>query len=76
MAFPDSVILAVWRRSEGKCECTRTSCGHGGRCSKALTKHNWHAHHKTAEAAGGEDTLSNCEALCVPCHQNTGTYGG
>jgi 5-methylcytosine-specific restriction endonuclease McrA len=76
MAFPQSVIDDVWRRSGGRCECTRKSCGHIGRCNKPLTANNWDAHHKTAVSAGGDDTLSNCEALCLPCHKNTGTYGG
>lgn len=76
MAFPQSVIDQAWKRSGGKCECTRSSCKHIGRCNKVLTAHNWHAHHKTSVAAGGADTLSNCEALCVPCHENTRSYGG
>lgn len=76
MAFPDSVIEQVIARSGGKCECTRTSCGHTGQCSKQLIGSDWHAHHKLAVVSGGQDTLSNCEALCIPCHQNTGSYGG
>ncbi len=76
MAFPQSVIDAVWRRSGGKCECTRKLCGHTGRCYKDLTAYNWNAHHITAVSLGGDDTLSNCEALCLPCHKNTGSYGG
>jgi len=76
MAFPQSVIDDAWRRAGGKCECTRSSCGHTGRCNKALTAHNWHAHHKTAVEKGGSDTLSNCEALCISCHKNTQSYGG
>ena len=32
-------------------------------------------HHKTAQSAGGYDTLSNCEFLCEECHKNTGSYG-
>jgi len=31
-----------------------------------VTAGRWHAHHKTAEASGGSDSLSNCEALCIP----------
>lgn len=76
MAFPQSVIEQAWKRAGGKCECTRISCGHIGRCSEPLTANNWHAHHRTAVASGGGDTLSNCEALCVRCHENTGSYGG
>lgn len=40
-----------------------------------LVPGQWHAHHRIAEAAGGDDTLSNCEVLCIPCHQKTATYG-
>ena len=74
MAFSRDTKDAAWRRAGGKCECTRTTCRHTGRCNAKLDK--WHAHHKTAVSSSGSDALSNCEALCVPCHQNTGTYGG
>ena len=30
--------------------------------------HLWEAHHKDAQAHGGEHDLSNLETLCVPCH--------
>jgi len=82
MAFPDSVVVAAWKRSGGCCECTRTTHGHAGRCGVRLVwgargsdKHpgGWEAHHVTA---GGPDTLSNCEILCIPCHKKTETYGG
>jgi 5-methylcytosine-specific restriction endonuclease McrA len=73
MAFPQSVTDAAWRRSGGKCECTRAGCKHTGRCNTTLTK--WHAHHVVSQNAGGADTLANCEALCVPCHENTASYG-
>jgi 5-methylcytosine-specific restriction endonuclease McrA len=43
-------------------------------CPAKLTG-NWHAHHVTAVASGGSDALSNCEALCIPCHESTQTYG-
>ncbi len=75
MAFPQEVIDAAWRRAGGKCECTRTGCVHNGRCNKALRAGAWHAHHRTAQAADGPDTLSNCECLCVDCHENTASYG-
>ena len=66
MAFPESVTAQAWRHAGGTCECTRMSCSHIGRCSEPLAAGKWHAHHKTAVASGGEDTLSNCEALCIP----------
>jgi len=75
MAFSQQVKDDAWNRAGGKCECTRKNCPeHTGRCNAKLDK--WHAHHITAEAAGGPDTLSNCEALCVPCHELTQTFGG
>ena len=76
MAFPQSVIDALWRRCGGQCECRRIICGHTGRCNRRLTAHNWHAHHVVSVDAGGADTLSNAEALCVPCHQKTQSFGG
>lgn len=32
-------------------------------------------HHKVAQSSDGDDTLSNCEFLCIDCHKNTGSYG-
>lgn len=75
MAFSQETKDAAWRRAGGKCECTRITCSHhAGRCNAGLSK--WHAHHRTAVTSGGSDELSNCEALCITCHQNTGSYGG
>ena len=75
MAFSQQVKDDAWRRAGGKCECTRSTCRHHtGRCNAALNK--WHAHHKVSQNAGGADTLNNCEALCVQCHENTRSYGG
>ena len=74
MAFSQDVKDAAYRRAGGKCECGMSACGHRGRCNKPLGN-NWHAHHKTSSAAGGPDTLSNCIAMCVPCHERTRTYG-
>ena len=85
MAFSSSVIEAAWQRAGGRCECRRTYCGHSYlRCYKPLDWYargndyapgGWEAHHKTAVASGGDDTLSNCEILCISCHKNTYTYG-
>jgi hypothetical protein len=82
MAFSDDTKDQAYRRAGGKCECTRQHGGvnaphHGGRCGTALGRNgNWHAHHKTARSAGGSDNPSNCEVLCIDCHQLTRTYGG
>jgi len=84
MPFSEAVKHQAFIRSGGQCECTRSHSGvvfpphHGGRCPTTFTEHGggWEAHHIVAESAGGADTLSNCEILCIPCHQLTGTYGG
>jgi 5-methylcytosine-specific restriction endonuclease McrA len=83
--FPDEVVIAALNRAGGRCECQRTNrdclyrhsyfrCGEIG-----LTLDNrgtrWQAHHKTSVDAGGDDTLSNCEILCLNCHQATRTFG-
>ena len=85
MAFSQDTVNAAWKRAGGKCECTRSSHGHSARCNKTLSYENrgrdgawgaWEAHHKTADASGGNDSLSNCEILCMECHKGTGSYGG
>lgn len=85
MAFSSAVIAAAWQRAGGRCECGRSTCGHGrSRCNRVLDWYargndylpgGWKAHHKVAVASGGSDTLSNCEILCISCHKNTRTYG-
>jgi 5-methylcytosine-specific restriction endonuclease McrA len=74
MAFSEEVKAQAYRRAGGKCECRRATCGHAGRCNKDLSR-GWEAHHILSVAAGGTDGLSNCEALCIPCHENTKSYG-
>ncbi len=74
MAFSQETKNAAHRRAGGKCECEMKHCGHAGRCNKTLGS-NWEAHHAHSVAAGGGDGLSNCVAMCEPCHKNTHTYG-
>jgi 5-methylcytosine-specific restriction endonuclease McrA len=77
MAFSEETKQAAFQRAGGKCECRRLSCRVHSTvyCGVILARGQWHAHHKTAVAAGGQDTLSNCEILCIPCHKSTQTYG-
>ena len=73
MAFSQETIDAAWRRAGGKCE--------NPNCRKALDPQNdkvnmkWHAHHIQSQKSGGSDSLANCKILCVPCHENTRSYG-
>ena len=82
MAFSQDTINQAWHRTGGRCECTLKICGHQERCNKVLDPQNkiegrkWHAHHIVSQNAGSLDNLSNCQILCVPCHENTGSYGG
>jgi len=75
MAFPQTVKDAAFKRSGGRCECTRTSHGHTGRCQKRLTATSGHYHHQVSVNAGGADTLVNCEHMCIPCHEKTRSFG-
>jgi len=81
MAFSNDVVLRAWRRSDGKCECGRSSHNHlYVRCNKELVWENrgregrgaWEAHHIDSD---GDDTASNCEILCWDCHKNTRSFG-
>ena len=76
MAFSEETKQAALNRTGYQCECTRLSCKvhKEYHCPAKLTG-RWHAHHKTAVVSGGTDALSNCEALCIPYHENTPTYG-
>ena len=78
--FSDDVINQAWERSGGRCECTRNSHDHEGRCPQTLIRENqgrrgyrgaWEAHHIESEDSGGPNTLSNCEILCWNCHAMT-----
>lgn len=75
MAFSLETRQAALKRAGYRCECNRLLCSHYGRCTTLLAPGRWHAHHKTAVSVGGSDALSNCEALCIPCHENTLSYG-
>jgi 5-methylcytosine-specific restriction endonuclease McrA len=76
--FSEDTKNAAFSRAGGRCQCTRRGHGHDARrCNAPLTRYGdgAHFHHITAESAGGSNTLSNCEALCVKCHKATQSYG-
>jgi 5-methylcytosine-specific restriction endonuclease McrA len=82
MAFPEDVKRQAFIRSGGRCECTRLGHPHVGRCQAGiamatiLSPATVEFHHLSASAVGGHDGLSNCQALCIPCHRGTASYGG
>jgi 5-methylcytosine-specific restriction endonuclease McrA len=73
--FSELTKAQALRRSQGRCECTRLTHTHAGRCAHAVSAATAHFHHKTASFVGGGDSLSNCEVLCVNCHRLTASYG-
>jgi 5-methylcytosine-specific restriction endonuclease McrA len=75
MAFSEATKAAALARAGYRCECRRLCSHHYGRCNALLAAGNYEIHHKTSQLAGGSDTLDNAEALCIRCHQNTGSYG-
>ena len=84
MSFSESTVKEAWDRAGGMCECKRSRHVHDSKCNKILlwnhrgdddSPFGWEAHHKTAVSSGGDDTLSNCEILCIECHKKTGSYG-
>ena len=76
MAFSDVVVADAWERADGRCECADPDHGHDGRCNEELEWDDrgregtgpWEAHHLSP---GGGDSLSNCQILCWPCHEQT-----
>ncbi|KKM70308.1 hypothetical protein LCGC14_1441960 [marine sediment metagenome] len=72
MAVSEATRRDLYRRAEGRCQCTMKVCDHRGRCTRGLSAGYWDAHHRRA---GGPDTPSNLIAMCATCHKNTRTYG-
>jgi 5-methylcytosine-specific restriction endonuclease McrA len=76
MAFSEATKTAAIAKAGYRCECRRIEHRHfGGRCNERLVTGRYDVHHKTSLLAGGSDSLSNAEALCIPCHENTYSYG-
>ncbi len=70
------VRQAVLARAGDQCECTLSSCNHptvkgGTRCTRKLGR-DWQLHRINRSLA---HTVSNCQALCRPCHEGTRSYG-
>ena len=75
MAISQKIKKALYKRAEGRCECTMSVCDHhraGSRCPRSLVSGYWDAHHRNAN---GPETLGNLIAMCARCHKNTRTYG-
>ena len=78
MEFSESVKDVVFARAGGRCQCTRALCtAHTGqRCARRPGRNGGHFHHLTAQSLlSSHDGASNGQYLCVPCHQQTQSYG-
>jgi len=71
--FSDSVVKQAWARSGGRCECTKTTHGHGRICQKRLLEqyrgddesgYGWEV-----QSISGVDTdkLDDCQIRCMDC---------
>ena len=68
MEFPEVIKQQALRRSAGKCECSRTTHNHSGRCNAALGG-QWYVHTKTSLRSRDDVRLDNAEVLCSSCHK-------
>ena len=70
MAFSEEIKKQALRRAGRRCECTRPSHEdeNQGRCNRSW---DIEVHHILAVAAGGKDTLENCEVLCYICRDHS-----
>lgn len=68
--FSTKIKVAAWKRANGHCE--NKSCG------AVITKSTVQYDHVLPIGLGGEPTLVNCQAICVPCHKakTKGDTGG
>jgi hypothetical protein len=76
MGFNDRVLREAWRRAGGRCECTRTTHDHYGRCNEPLIWKNrdkagrggWLERSKSGHY---EDAVKDCQILCLDCYTLT-----
>lgn len=70
MPFSDAVKAAALKRSGGRCECARRDhADHPARrCNTSVADGTAAFFHRTAESSGGNDSLFNCEVLCLECY--------
>lgn len=65
--FTKPTMRDAYERSEGLCEGIQPS---GERCCANLKHKPHHFDHVIPAAIGGDNSLTNCQVLCVPCHHD------
>lgn len=63
--FTKSTMREALTRSKGLCEGLLAD---GTRCNVNLWQKARHFDHIIPDAIGGDNSLTNCAVLCVPCH--------
>lgn len=74
MAFSQQVKNAAYNRAGGRCERCKRLCRRTG-VDPDYSYPDSEFHHRVSVLAGGSDGMSNCEHLCIACHEKTGSYG-
>ncbi len=69
--FSEETKAEALKRAGNQCECMRSS--HSNHVLRCTSTGPFEFHHKTAEAIGGSNSLSNCEVLCKSCHKQIPT---
>jgi 5-methylcytosine-specific restriction endonuclease McrA len=68
--FTKQTMRQALERAEGLCEGLLST---GERCNAALTIGKYHFDHIIPDAIGGDNSLVNCQVLCVVCHADKTT---
>ena len=71
-AFSPDVVKAAFIRSDGECECVKSSHNHSGRCNRLMNYHmrgmdlpgGWEAGRINSDRPPEAD---NCRILCMEC---------
>ena len=64
--FTKATQRSAWGRSDGRCEYVDED---GSRCPIMLGDGNVHYDHDIPDRIGGDNSLDNCRALCLPHHK-------
>jgi 5-methylcytosine-specific restriction endonuclease McrA len=64
LEFSKRTMRDAYERSEGLCEGIKPD---GERCCFPVDRKK-HFDHKIPAALGGDNSLTNCAVLCIPCH--------